>query len=81
MSFGTKFYNGKKNSSFYIKQDGKQQKRIILLSVKHGGAYVKAWTRMPANETGTPAFADGFTADGSNSMNADVYRHFLRAQI
>lgn len=63
------------------KKRGDKKKRIILLSVKHGGAYVKGWTCMAANETGTPAFADGFTADGSNSMNADVYRHILRAQI
>lgn len=63
------------------KRGDKKKKRIILLSVKHGGAYVKAWTCMAANETGTPAFADGFTADGSNSMNADVYRHILHAQV
>lgn len=34
---------------------------MIPLSVKHGGAYVKAWTCTAANETGTPAFTDDVT--------------------
>lgn len=50
-------------------------------SVKHGGGGVMAWACMAASGTGSLVFIDDVTADRSRTMNSEVYRNILSAQI